>query len=220
MSDKQEKQENMKNPAVEVRGFESVFLFCLNTTDYSVADLHHALDEKLYFDRDLFICKHYYISETGDLSISDIDNLDELFTAYQMVKILPTEFADFMELEKGGYIGMPVLTRPSFSDSDMLFGSVRSGRELRYDGNCLIWGDVNAGAEIYAGGTVIVMGTIRGKIVAGIKDKTAVVWALRLESGQISVAGNLYDIKEQESNSKNSSRARFICMVGEKLFVV
>ena len=220
MSEKREKQENIKNPAVEVRGFENVFLFCLNTADYSVADLHNALDERLYFERDLFTCKHYYISEPGDLSISDIEGLDELFTAYQMVKVLPTDFDDFMEMEKAKYIGMPVLTCPNFSDSDMLFGSVRSGRELRYGGNCLIWGDVNAGAEIHAGGTVIVMGTIRGKIIAGIDDKTAVIWALRLDSGQVSVAGNIYDINERENNNKNSTRARFVCMVGEKLFVV
>lgn len=51
------------------------------------------------------------------------------------------------------------------------YGIVRSGMEITYPGNIVIFGDINPGGIIKAGGNVIVFGTIKGKIHAGL-DKT------------------------------------------------
>lgn len=48
------------------------------------------------------------------------------------------------------------------------YGMVRSGMEISYPGNIVIFGDINPGGTIKAGGNVIVFGTIKGQIHAGL----------------------------------------------------
>lgn len=69
-------------------------------------------------------------------------------------------------------------------------GPVRSGVQVVFDGNVVVWGDLNAGAEIVAGGSIIVWGRLRGVVHAGAKgDKEAVVCALELSPTQLRIAG-------------------------------
>lgn len=48
------------------------------------------------------------------------------------------------------------------------YGIIRSGVEIDYPGNVIIFGDINPGGVIKAGGHVIVFGIIKGKIHAGL----------------------------------------------------
>lgn len=68
-------------------------------------------------------------------------------------------------------------------------GPVRSGVQVVFDGNVVVWGDLNAGAEIVAGGSIIVWGRLRGVVHAGAKGDTgAVVCALELSPTQLRIA--------------------------------
>lgn len=51
------------------------------------------------------------------------------------------------------------------------YGIVRSGMEIEYPGNIIIFGDVNPGGVIKAGGHVIIFGVIKGKIHAGLDGR-------------------------------------------------
>jgi len=68
-------------------------------------------------------------------------------------------------------------------------GTVRSGRQVRHNGDVVVLGDVNPGGQVVAAGDVIVMGTLRGMVHAGATgDHTAVVAAFRLRPTQLRIA--------------------------------
>lgn len=53
------------------------------------------------------------------------------------------------------------------------FGIVRSGTEIEYPGNVIVFGDINPGGVIKASGHVIVFGIIKGKVHAGLDGRFA-----------------------------------------------
>lgn len=68
-------------------------------------------------------------------------------------------------------------------------GTVRSGRQVRHNGDVAVLGDVNPGGQIVAAGDVVVMGTLRGMVHAGATgDHAAVVAAFRLCPTQLRIA--------------------------------
>ncbi len=69
-----------------------------------------------------------------------------------------------------------------------LFENMRSGAEVEYDGNVVIFGDVNPGAKIVAKGSIIVMGSFRGMAHAGKKnEEECFIAALKLLPLQIRI---------------------------------
>ena len=69
-----------------------------------------------------------------------------------------------------------------------LFENMRSGSEVDYDGNIVIFGDVNPGAKIVARGNIIVMGSFRGMAHAGRKNnEDCFIAALKLLPLQIRI---------------------------------
>ncbi len=69
-----------------------------------------------------------------------------------------------------------------------LFENMRSGAEVEYDGNVIIFGDVNPGAKIVAKGNIIVMGSFRGMAHAGKKNnEQCFIAALKLLPLQIRI---------------------------------
>ncbi|MEW6032319.1 MAG: septum site-determining protein MinC [Bacillota bacterium] len=68
-------------------------------------------------------------------------------------------------------------------------GTVRSGRQVRHNGDIVVLGDVNPGAQVVAARDIVVMGTLRGMAHAGATgDHTAVVAAFRLCPTQLRIA--------------------------------
>lgn len=66
--------------------------------------------------------------------------------------------------------------------------TLRSGQQVRHDGNVVVLGDVNPGAEVVATGDIVVMGVLRGVAWAGCKgDLNAVVAAFRLQPTQLRI---------------------------------
>lgn len=48
------------------------------------------------------------------------------------------------------------------------YGIVRSGMEIEYPGNIIVFGDINPGGFIKAGGNIVVFGNVKGKVHAGL----------------------------------------------------
>ena len=75
------------------------------------------------------------------------------------------------------------------SDTQFVYGTMRSGRSVNFKGNVVVLGDVNPGAEIVAGGNVIVIGKLLGFVHAGAYgDAQAIVVANALAPTQIRIS--------------------------------
>jgi septum site-determining protein MinC len=69
---------------------------------------------------------------------------------------------------------------------------VRSGRQVRHNGDVVVLGDVNPGGQVVAAGDIVVMGTLRGMVHAGATgDHVAVVAAFRLCPTQLRIGSCL-----------------------------
>lgn len=68
--------------------------------------------------------------------------------------------------------------------------TLRSGQEIVYSGNIIIFGDINPGAQLVAGGDIVIYGTCRGVVHAGAYgNEQASITANRLMASQIRIAG-------------------------------
>lgn len=67
--------------------------------------------------------------------------------------------------------------------------TMRSGQEVRHQGDVIILGDVNPGAVVIASGHIVVMGALRGVAHAGCTGNTeAIVAAAKLRPMQLRIA--------------------------------
>ena len=87
----------------------------------------------------------------------------------------------------------------------MHVGNVRSGQQLYFDGDLIVQGTVNPGAEVLATGDIHVYGTLRGRVLAGIKgDESAVIACVQFDGELIAIAGQ-YRLFEEEHPHQNQS---------------
>ncbi|AEE14319.1 septum site-determining protein minC [Thermodesulfobium narugense DSM 14796] len=86
-----------------------------------------------------------------------------------------------------------------------VYKSLRSGQKIDFEGNVIILGDVNAGAKISAGGSVIVLGSLKGIVQAGILDNSSIVFALDFDPVQITIAGVLGLLSNNDKSAINTN---------------
>jgi septum site-determining protein MinC len=68
--------------------------------------------------------------------------------------------------------------------------TLRSGQELRHDGDLLLLGDINPGGGIYCTGSIFVLGALRGLAHAGCEgNENAIIAASELKPTQLRIAG-------------------------------
>jgi septum site-determining protein MinC len=81
-------------------------------------------------------------------------------------------------------------SRPSlFAEPLYLKTTLRSGIEIRHPGTVILVGDINPGGSIVADGDIVICGSLRGVAHAGARgDRTAVIFALRMEPTQLRLA--------------------------------
>jgi len=85
--------------------------------------------------------------------------------------------------------------------------SLRSGQNITFDGNVLIFGDVNPGAEIIASGFIMVLGYLRGIAHAGSSgDDKAWVMSFRLQPTQLRIANCITRPPEEEPQGPELAR--------------
>jgi septum site-determining protein MinC len=96
------------------------------------------------------------------------------------------------------YMGNPVSNLPTL----VVTKNIRSGQDITFDGNVIVYGDVKPGSKITVTGFILVLGNLIGTVHAGAEgDETAWVAAMRLQPGQLRIAGYITrapDEKPQE----------------------
>jgi septum site-determining protein MinC len=73
---------------------------------------------------------------------------------------------------------------------------VRSGRQVRSNGDLVVVGPVSHGAELVALGSIHVYGALRGRALAGLDDPTARIFCRSLEAELVAING-VYAVSEQ-----------------------
>lgn len=94
-------------------------------------------------------------------------------------------------------------TVPSTAKTTVHKFPVRSGQQLRAEGDLIIFGLVSTGAEVLAGGSIHIFGPLRGRALAGINgNKEATISCQALEAELVAIAGEyrLFEDSEQHCN--------------------
>lgn len=108
--------------------------------------------------------------------------------------------------------------RPVRPDTLFLRKTVRSGQEIKYDGNVVIMGDINPGAEVIASGNIMVFGTVRGVIHAGATgNQEAFICAVRLEPIQLRIAG--YIARAPDTDNEGSGQPEVGEVIDDQLVI-
>ena len=94
---------------------------------------------------------------------------------------------------------------------------VRSGQQIyARGGDLIVMGAVSAGAEVLADGHIHVYGTMRGRVLAGVRGlATAHIYCRRLDAELISIGGH-YRIAEDILDSERGEN-RLITLAGETI---
>lgn len=70
--------------------------------------------------------------------------------------------------------------------------TLRSGTQIRFDGDIHVYGDVNPGAQLVATGSIMVLGTLKGVAHAGAHgDEKAFILAFDMRATQLRIARNI-----------------------------
>ncbi len=116
--------------------------------------------------------------------------------------------------------GKEVLDVSSLPETLYVEANLRSGQLIRYPGNVFILGDVNPSAEIIAAGDVIVWGTLRGIVHAGADgDSEAKIIAMRIESGQIRIAGKILVVNKAIKKKANSITPELVKIENNEIII-
>jgi len=122
------------------------------------------------------------------LSQADRETLAETLQRAGMVLLTVREGGDPVAEETR----RPTAPAPVQSPSEtalVITRTLRSGQEVRHEGDVIILGDVNPGAVVVASGHIVVMGALRGVAHAGCTgNRDAIVAAAKLRPTQLRIA--------------------------------
>lgn len=96
------------------------------------------------------------------------------------------------------------LQSPNVSLTKYHYGIVRSGQHIDFAGSVIVIGDINPGGVITAGGNVIVMGSLNGKVHAGLDEnvKTPFILASHMYPMQIGIRNVIAQSPEGDGASR------------------
>lgn len=94
--------------------------------------------------------------------------------------------------------------RPMRPPSLLIDRTVRSGQSVVFeDGDIIVVGSVSSGAELIAGGSIHVYGSLRGRAIAGIRNRgTARIFCQKLMAELIAIDG-IYDMAEHWGDKRH-----------------
>lgn len=99
------------------------------------------------------------------------------------------------------------------------YGIVRSGMEIEYPGNVIVFGDINPGGSIKAGGNVIVFGMVKGKIHVGLDShfEHPFIICRGMMPIQIGIKNVIAPCPRDEKNT--SGELQIAYLLGEKIYI-
>ncbi|NLO75525.1 MAG: septum site-determining protein MinC [Clostridia bacterium] len=204
----------MKNALVTVKGDrEGLHIFCEETSSWSkvIAEIK----ERLSGENKIFFAGASVIIELGnrDLSVKDVSLLWKTFeqcgikikgirTDSSAETSIETKEKDSEQEDRIKPVHEQETSATEFISPKPVYilnRNMRSGQNITFDGNVIVFGDVNPGAEIIATGFIMVMGTLRGIAHAGSSgDERAWVMAYRLQPSLLRIANCIARAPEDE----------------------
>lgn len=123
------------------------------------------------------------------LTAEDSEALEQTLQRAGMVLLSVKEGGDPVAEMQAPEAGAPPAPEPSPGNALVITKTLRSGQEVRHDGDVIVLGDVNPGAMVVATGHIVVMGALRGVAHAGCAgNRTAIVAATKLRPTQLRIA--------------------------------
>ncbi|MEW8978461.1 MAG: septum site-determining protein MinC [Symbiobacterium sp.] len=123
------------------------------------------------------------------LSPADREKLAETLQRAGLVLLTVKEGGDPVAAEELRRPVGPSAAQSHSGSALVITRTVRSGQEIRHDGDIIILGDVNPGAVVVASGHIVVMGALRGVAHAGCTgNRDAIVAATKLRPTQLRIA--------------------------------
>lgn len=98
--------------------------------------------------------------------------------------------------------------------------TLRSGREIDYDGNVVLIGDVNPGAKIKATGDIIIFGSLRGIAHAGVNgNRDCVIISHSVDAVQLIIDDIIAIPPEDINNSKSKYFIAYIDKIDDQIII-
>lgn len=174
---------------IQVRGTKDGIYTKIDLEEFNnFDDMLQALVKKLSIGKSFY--KGALMTIETDLSLlkeEDILKLKDIL--FENIKVKECDFRDIKNKEIEESTETKVFNGVYEGKTKFIKKTIRSGQLIKYYGNIVIVGDVNHGSEIYAGGNIIVLGTIKGKVHAGVDgNKKAIIAAFSLQPEMIHIA--------------------------------
>nr|WP_307990200.1 septum site-determining protein MinC [uncultured Niameybacter sp.] len=109
------------------------------------------------------------------------------------------------------------MNKPNVSLTKYHYGIVRSGQHIDFRGSVVVIGDVNPGGVITADGNIIIMGTLNGKVHAGLDEqfKNPFILATNMHPMQIGIRHVIAQPPEGDVVSRNKAQMPQIAYVND-----
>lgn len=204
----------MKNALITVKGNrEGLHIFCEETASWK--EIIAEIKERMTGENKSFFEGASVIIELGSrlLSVKEVSLLWQTFERCDIkIKCIRTGDKEETKTDSQAEAAIPQPNSKHPQDQELssteyisqkpvhiVNRNMRSGQNVTFDGNVLVFGDVNPGAEIIATGFIMVMGTLRGIAHAGFAgDDKAWVMAYRLQPSLLRIANCIARAPEEE----------------------
>ena len=109
------------------------------------------------------------------------------------------------------------MNKPNVSLTKYHYGIVRSGQHIDFRGSVVVIGDVNPGGVITADGNIIIIGTLNGKVHAGLDEqfKNPFILATNMHPMQIGIRHVSAQPPEDDVVSRNKAQLPQIAYVSD-----
>lgn len=184
----------MERETIAFKGISKGIYLEINCSDFK--KIKYELDKKIKSSPGFFQGTKFLYIQGDDLSSKEILEL-ELILKYKYDFQIALTDIDFSS----------IYTQEEKENCDeeltkFIYKTLRSGQEVKYNGNIIVIGDVNPGAVLKASGNIIVMGSLRGMAQAG-KDgnMNSIVAAYHLMPTQLRIGDIIARAPDGDSSS-------------------
>ena len=183
----------MANPIIKFKGNQEGLLISIDGSD--IRRIKEELDKKIGETSRFYQGIRFLGIESNTLTRDEILDLNlRLKYKHDMDIDLKSIFNDLFEDSEEKDKKQGLEEKESFVETfqgemtKFIYGTLRSGQEVDFDGHVVVIGDVNPGAFIKANGNIVVLGILRGVVHAGLGgDKTSIIAAYKLLATQLRI---------------------------------
>ena len=187
----------MIGPVIKFKGIQEGLLIIVEGSDINL--IKEELDKKISETSKFYQGIKFLGVESESLTNDEILDLNLMLKyKYDFDITLKNAFKDLLypTIEKDHKMdegSLEVTLESSLEElkgekAKFIYGTLRSGQEIDYDGHVVVVGDVNPGAFIKASGNVVIMGILRGVVYAGLGgNESSIIAAYKLIASQLRI---------------------------------